>query len=123
LKRLTILLLLISGFCKAQEAEIFFENAFQKLDKVEEGTQVKIKYPFTNTGSEPLFITKHTVPCVCTRVRFPLKPIAPMATDTVFVYFDSEAKKGIQDRTIKLYSNAKTSPAEIRFRLTVKKRK
>jgi hypothetical protein len=122
LKKLTLLFILISGFCSAQEAEIFFEHDFQKLGKVTEGDQVKIKYAFTNTGTEPLFITKHTVPCVCTRVRFPLKPIAPMATDTVFVYFDSEEKKGIQDRTITLYSNAKDSPTEIRFRLTVKKK-
>tara|TARA_R110001592_G_scaffold363221_3_gene681711 strand:+ start:98097 stop:98465 length:369 start_codon:yes stop_codon:yes gene_type:complete len=122
LKKLTLLFILISGFCSAQEAEIFFEQDFQKLGKVTEGDQVKIKYAFTNTGTEPLFITKHTVPCVCTRVRFPLKPIAPMATDTVYVYFDSEEKKGIQDRTITLYSNAKNSPTKIRFRLTVKKK-
>lgn len=121
--RLTLLFLFISAFCHAQKAEIFFEEPYQKLDKVEEGTQVKIKFPFTNTGSEPLFITKHSVPCVCTRVRFPLKPIAPQATDTIHVYFDSLEKKGIQDRTIKLYSNAANSPAEIRFRLTVKKSK
>lgn len=120
--KLTTIFLLISVFCHAQEAEIFFEDDFQRLDKVSEGTQVKIKYPFKNTGTEPIFMTKYTVPCVCTKVRFPLKPVMPLATDTVYVYFDSTEKRGIQDRTIKLYSNAKNSPTEIRFRLTVKKK-
>lgn len=121
MKRLTLIFLLISVFCQAQEAEIFFEDDFQRLDKVEEGQQVKVKYAFKNTGTEPIFITKYNVPCVCTKVRFPLKPVMPNATDTVHVYFDSTEKRGIQDRTIKLYSNAKNSPTEIRFRLTVKK--
>ena len=116
----SIFLNLIFASCFAQGAEIFFEQDFVKLPKINEGDPVGIYYSFTNTGDKALNIVNYTVPCVCTKVRFPLQPIEPGKQDSVFVSFDSIGKKGIQDRSIKIYSNAINSPTEIRFRLAVK---
>lgn len=119
----SIILNLIFASCFAQGAEIFFEKDFVKLPKIEEGDPVGIYYPFKNTGDKALNIVNYAVPCVCTKVRFPLKPIMPGEQDSVYVTFDSIGKKGVQDRSIKIYSNAVNSPAEIRFRLAVKPKK
>jgi hypothetical protein len=45
--------------------------------KIPQGKPVTVKFQFTNTGSEPLIVSKARGSCGCTGVEFPKDPILP----------------------------------------------
>lgn len=107
-----------SGFAQAQ---ITFAEPHHKFPKATEGQQLSHYYVFTNTGDKPLIITDYQVGCICTRVHFPLKPVMPGVTDSLRVSFDTRSKLGHHLRSVKLKSNAVNDPAEITFKVFVRK--
>ena len=117
---LLTILILNSALSIAQQAEFKFQDKVQRLGKVIEGEIIESSFSFTNVGDEPLIITDCEVACECTEVIFPKEPILPGESKEIIVKFDTNGKIGYQDRTITIHSNAKKSPAKIRFTLTVK---
>lgn len=117
---LLTILILNSALSIAQQAEFKFQDKVQRLGKVNEGEIIESIFSFTNVGGEPLIITDYEVACECTVVIFPKEPILPGETKEIIVKFDTNGKIAYQDRTITIHSNAKKSPAKIRFTLTVK---
>lgn len=120
---IALLLLLNSalGFC--QEAEFFFPETEYKFPKTDEGELLKHDFVFKNVGTEPLFITNIKVNCMCTKYRFPLKPVMPGAQDTIHVSFDTQGKAGYQIRDLEIFANTPKNPTKIRFKVQVKKAK
>ena len=83
---------------------------------MKKGVIVKVEYPFTNTGNEPLEIYDAKAECSCTTVDFPKYPVKPNDTDTITVYFDTKSVYDRQDRLIEIITNAKTPKQKIRFK-------
>lgn len=83
---------------------------------VKKGEIVQIHYEFTNTGNSPLIIQDSKVECSCTTVEYPKQPIAPNATNTITVSFDTKSVYDRQDRTVEILSNAKNKIQKIRFK-------
>lgn len=119
---LLLFFLLSSALLQTQQAEFFLEQSQFKFPKANEGDQLVHYYRFTNTGKAPLIITDSKVNCICTRVQFPLKPIAPGQTDSIKVSFDTKAKSGYHDRKISIISNAVNNPIYLRFKVFVRKK-
>lgn len=108
-----------SALLFSQVAEFSFEDKNIRLPKTVEGLTVDFSFPFTNSGKEPIIIKEIKVECPCTKFEFPKAPIQPGKSDSIAVSFDTEGKIGYQDRTLDIYSNAKGSPHQIRFRIMV----
>lgn len=117
---LITLFILNSALSFSQQAEFKFKGKVHRFGKVIEGEKVSTLFTFTNVGDAPLIINDYEVACTCTLVEFPTKPILPGETGEIKVNFDSKGKMGYQDRKIKILSNAKDSPVEIRITLMVK---
>jgi hypothetical protein len=117
---LITLFILNSALSYSQQAEFKFKSKVHRFGKVIEGEKISTQFSFTNVGDAPLLINNYEVACTCTKVEFPAKPILPGESGEITINFDSKGKMGYQDRTIKLFSNAKDSPFELRITMVVK---
>ncbi|MFP5471604.1 MAG: DUF1573 domain-containing protein, partial [Bacteroidia bacterium] len=85
MKKLAITLgvALASLFSIAQEevktsgAQISFDKEIHDYGTVDQGGNGECAFTFTNTGNEPLIITKAKGSCGCTVPEWPKEPIAP----------------------------------------------
>lgn len=95
----------------------------QKADKKENGPQITFKtnlhdygeiyvggdgtyeFNFTNTGNEPLILSKPRSSCGCTVPAWPKEPILPGETNKIKVTYNTH-KAGAFNKTVTIYSNA-----------------
>tara|TARA_B100001758_G_C17978281_1_gene386777 strand:+ start:81 stop:548 length:468 start_codon:yes stop_codon:yes gene_type:complete len=68
----------------------------------------KCEFLFTNTGKEPLIISKAKGSCGCTVPNWPKEPIMPGETGTIKVNYD-EKRVGSFNKSITITSNARNS--------------
>lgn len=69
------------------------------------GTTVTHQFRFTNTGSEPLVLTRVKPSCGCTTPTYSQEPIAPGADGFIDVAFNTTGKQGIQNKTVTVSGN------------------
>ena len=108
---------------KVTGPEFKFADTKHNFGMVPEGELVHMEYKFSNTGTEPIFITEVKVTCGCTVVDFPKTPIKPGEKGIIKINFDTNGKYDRQDRTVDVISNAIGSPHQIRFKGVVLKKK
>jgi len=87
----------------------FAEDVVFQFGEVDEGTVVTHDFPFTNTGSVPLLITKARSTCGCTVPGYPEEPVAPGESGVISVAFDTKNKYGRQRKPVTIIAN--TYPA------------
>lgn len=76
---------------------------------ITEGEKVTHVFNFTNTGDADLVIVSAKGSCGCTVPEWPKEPIAPGAEGKISVVFNSEGKKGMQNKRVSIVAN--TEPA------------
>ncbi len=76
---------------------------------ITEGEKVTHVFNFTNTGDADLVIVSAKGSCGCTVPEWPKEPIAPGAEGEISVVFNSEGKKGMQNKRVSIVAN--TEPA------------
>ena len=103
------------------QASFKFEKDEIDFGTIEQGESTTHEFKFTNTGSEPLIISKAEGSCGCTVPIFPKEPIMKNQSATIKVTFNSTGKFGIQDKTVTITSNAKQNPMIIHIKGTVLK--
>jgi hypothetical protein len=84
-----------------------YEHDFGTLNEGDEVTHV---FEFTNTGSEPLLLSNCKGSCGCTVPKCPKEPIAPGASGSIEVKFNSKGKKNAQTKRVTIDAN--TDPAQ-----------
>jgi hypothetical protein len=100
--------------------EITFEKEVHDYGTIEVGANGNCEFVFKNTGSEPLIIEKAVAPCGCTVPDWPKTPIAPGATASIKVTYDTK-RIGLINKTVTITSNATNAPnAEVRIKGEVK---
>lgn len=120
----TILILFLVVFATSAFAqEIKFKETKHNFGFVHEGDTVKLEYELKNIGDKPLVISNYEVECGCTKMESVPNPIEPGQTYILKVTFDTHQKYDRQDRIVKIISNAKNSPSELRFKGVVLKPK
>ena len=102
-------------------ASFKFESEEFNFGTIKQGESVTYEFKFTNTGSEPLIISKAEGSCGCTVPIFPKEPILKNQSSSIKVTFNSTGKFGIQDKTVTITSNAVQNPMIIHVKGTIEK--
>ncbi|WP_416440606.1 DUF1573 domain-containing protein [Leeuwenhoekiella sp. A16] len=123
MKKFAILLFVgLLGFAvKAQEkkAEITFETDVIDYGEVAHGGDGVRSFKFTNTGNEPLIISRVYSTCGCTVPKKPEGPIAPGESGVIEVKYDTNRAAGPIRKTITVYSNASPEPYSLKIKGTL----
>ncbi len=99
--------------------KIEFEEKIHDFGKVIEGEKVSYSFKFKNVGSSPLLISDVNASCGCTATKYPKTPIEPGKEDIIKVTFDSEKRKGFQNKSITVISNTQPNKTVIRIKAMV----
>ena len=109
-----------SGIAHQQFAELSFEKKVIKFPDTPEGVLLEEYVKFTNTGQAPLILETYKVSCPCTKLVLPKNPIAPGATDSLLLTFDTKGKSYYQDREVLIFANTKKKTEKLKVRVFVK---
>ena len=102
------------------KAEIMFDKTIHNFGKIEYGKEVTYLFEFKNVGKAPLVIQKVETSCSCTVVDKPEKPILPKEVAYITVVYDAD-EEGKFQKSVKIYSNAVTSPYIVYIKGVVEK--
>lgn len=126
MKKLLLALTFIAAgtFASAQESnpnapEITFEKETIDYGTIEKGADGKREFEFTNTGKEPLIITRAVGSCGCTVPTWPKEPIAPGETGVIKVKYDTQ-RVGAFTKSVTVTSNASNSTKVVKIKGLVK---
>lgn len=96
-----------------------FEKDFHDFGKLIQGEKVSYAFKFTNTGKTDLIIAKVSTSCGCTVPDYPKTPIKPGETKKIDVKFDSENRRGFQNKTVTIISNAPPATRVLRIKAQI----
>ena len=107
MKKLALMALVaFIGFtAQAQQAKISFKEDTVDYGNIAKGSDGVRVFEFTNTGDAPLIISDVKSSCGCTVPKKPDGPIAPGASSTIQVKYDTNRVGPIR-KTVTVYSNA-----------------
>jgi hypothetical protein len=100
---------------KVAGAVFKFENEVLDYGTIENGSDGNRVFKFTNVGTEPLVITNAKGSCGCTTPEWPKGPIAPGASSTIKVHYDTK-RTGAFEKTVTLESNATEASKVIKIK-------
>lgn len=110
-----LILFVSSGFSqdestnKKAKAEIMFEKTIHNFGKIEYDKEVTYHFEFKNVGKKALVIQNLETSCGCAIADKPEYPIKPKETACITVVYTAD-EEGKFQKSIKVYSNAVTSP-------------
>ncbi len=115
---LVLITLMFTALGFGQAAVFYAPEKTHKFPTTVEGPVLEHYFVITNTGKSPLIITEAKVSCPCTKVTFP-DTLAPGATDSILVTFETKGTFYQQDRKIILFTNTKKGVEQLRFKVFV----
>ena len=92
-----------------------FEKEEHDFGTLIDGEKVTYSFRFTNSGDAPLIISNAKGSCGCTVPNYPKDPIAPGATASIDVTFDSKGRTGKQSKAVTLTANTNPNRKVIRI--------
>ncbi len=93
-------------------AKIEFSKETHDYGTVKYGADGTCTFDFTNTGTEPLIISNAKGSCGCTVPEWPKEPIAPGATGTIKVSYDTK-RPGAISKSVTITCNDATEPTKV----------
>ena len=103
----------------AQAPKLQFENPVHDFGSIKQGESVSTDFVFTNTGKSELNIRQTRASCGCTVTKPQKSTLAPGESSTIKVTFNSAGRRGIQQKSISVFSNDPANPTQ---RITIKAR-
>lgn len=100
---------------------VSWDREEHNFGNINEGDKVKTIFKFTNTGDEPLIISKANGSCGCTVPKWPREPIPPGGKGQIDVEFNSKNKPGQQTKTITVMANTDPNPMRLKIKAQVAK--
>lgn len=88
--------------------EIVFDKTVHDYGTIYQGSDGTCEFKFTNTGKEPLILSKPQSSCGCTVPTWPQEPILPGKSDVIKVTYSTH-NIGPINKTVTVNSNAKTN--------------
>ncbi|MFA8300713.1 MAG: DUF1573 domain-containing protein [Hyphomicrobiales bacterium] len=82
-----------------------FEETTHDFGEIIQGEKVSYSFKYTNTGDKDLLISSISTSCGCTATEFSKDPIAPGKTGAIKVSFDSDHRKGFQNKSVRIMAN------------------
>lgn len=115
---LSLLVVALIGF-NANAQEVGASGAKMKIDKdvhdygtIEQGANGECVFVVTNTGTEPLILSRCKGSCGCTVPSCPQEPIAPGASANIKVKYDTN-RVGPINKSVTITSNAGNEASKI----------
>jgi hypothetical protein len=102
-----------------QLPKIEFENDIHDFGKIIQGEKVTYSFKFRNTGKSLLLISDVSTSCGCTVTEYPKEPIKPGEAGKINVSFDSEGKRGPQNKTATVSTNTQPNTTVLRIQAMV----
>ena len=99
--------------------EIKFEEDAFDFGRITQGERVTHAFKFKNTGNKNLIISGASGSCGCTVPSWPKEPIGPGKEGTMEVIFNSEGKKGYQEKTVTVVTNCEPATRVVRIKADV----
>ncbi len=96
--------------------EISFVDEVYDFGQITDGEVVEHTFKFTNTGTEPVIVSRVSTSCGCTTPEYTATPVAPNKDGEVKVRFDSHGQSGKQQKIITVVSNAKNNIQTIQLK-------
>lgn len=112
---ITILFIGLISFTMHSQAKIEFKSETIDYGTIEKGSNGVRVFEFTNTGDEPLIISKVSSSCGCTIPKKPEDPILPGKTGQIEVKYDTNRVNPIR-KTITVISNAETPTVALKIK-------
>lgn len=106
-------------------AVIEFEKSMHDFGRIIQGEKVTYTFKFKNTGSGKLIISDVNSSCGCTIPKFTKEPIEPGKSGLLHVTFESDNRKGFQNKTVTVVSNTQpnTTVLKIKAQIVVPERR
>jgi len=104
-KLVLVAIMAFVGFAATAQAKISFKSDTVDYGEVAKGADGVRVFEFTNTGDAPLIITDVKSSCGCTVPKKPDGPVAPGASSSIQVKYDTNRVGPIR-KTVTVYSNA-----------------
>jgi hypothetical protein len=98
---------------------IEFEHDFHDFGRVIQGEKVAYSFKFTNSGGSDLIISRVSSSCGCTVPDFPKTPIKPGESHKIDVKFDSQNRRGFQNKSVTIISNTQPNMQVLRIKAEV----
>ena len=95
--------------------EIKFEKVVHDYGTIVKESDGTCEFKFTNTGKEPLILSKPISSCGCTVPTWPQEPILPGKSDVIKVTYNTR-NIGPINKSVTVYSNAKTNRVVLRIK-------
>ncbi|MCS7085469.1 MAG: DUF1573 domain-containing protein [Bacteroidia bacterium] len=94
---------------------IAFEKTKHDFGVIAEGDSAVYDFVFTNTGKNPLKITKVKPACGCTTPSYTKDPVAPGEKGYVRVKFDSNGRPGKANKDVTVFANTDPPATKLTF--------
>lgn len=112
---ITILFIGLVSFAVNAQAKIEFKSDTIDYGTIEKGANGVRQFEFTNTGNEPLIVSKVSSSCGCTIPKKPDGPIMPGKAGVIEVKYDTNRVNPIR-KTITVISNADTPTVALKIK-------
>lgn len=93
---------------------ITFEKTVHDYGVIKKDSDGKCFFKFTNTGKEPLILSRPRSNCGCTVPDWPQQPIMPGQSNIITVTYDT-SKPGPINKQVTIISNAANSPVVLQI--------
>ncbi len=84
-----------------------FKKETHEFGDIQEGAVAEYTFEFTNTGDQPIEMTRVQASCGCTTPEWTKKPIFPNEKGEIKASYNSEGRPGPFDKSIAVYSNSR----------------
>ena len=99
---------------------IALSESHYNFGDIKKGDKVEHVYEITNTGDNPLVISKVQPGCGCTAPDYTKEPILPGKKGNITLKFDSSSFDGTQIKQAEVYANVENAPIVISFTANIK---
>ena len=96
---------------------LLIQEAVHDFGKISQGDVVETEFVFTNDGKSLLNFRKTKSSCGCTVMNMTENDLEPGASISIKVVFNSKGRRGVQQKSVTLYTNDPVNPVQ---RVTVK---
>lgn len=117
MKGILFVIFLFSCSVTFSQAVIGFTEKAHDFGTIKEvNGAVSYDFEFVNTGNSPILIKNVESSCGCTSPQWSKQPVLPGKKGFVKATFDPKDRPGFFDKTITVYSNARTPVVELKIR-------
>jgi len=107
------------GKITSELPEIKFEEEEFDFGKMTQGEKVSHAFAFRNAGKKNLVISGASGSCGCTVPEWPHEPIKSGESGVINVVFNSDGKKGYQEKSVTIVTNCEPATRMIKIKAEV----